>query len=304
VAGEFVQGVACVKCAPGTYSDEENASECTECAAQHISTVGGAQECETCANGQFQKNTGKTKCHDCPSVNNCVGQVTCETPKTAHCHACKEGFYPSSDYRKCKPCPAAEHCAEGESVCFHKNGEEGQGTYDGDGRLIETTRGDDRDRSTCKRCIPGFYVDTDGLCLKCQTLPKCVERMEVCTTYGDSTCLECKAGWKGDTCEESALDTECFDQDFKYGSDGGLGITLSTGKTTTAPSNDGTTHPMKEHTFYGCQLECRKDTSCELFSFDTNTDTCILHAVDAGCENEDPEAAAACAKHRSGHQYG
>jgi hypothetical protein len=305
--GEFVDNMQCVKCDPGKFSVEQNAADCTECAEQTITAEPGLTECASCDAGYYQKNTGRSKCHQCNSMEHCVSGITCTNNRNQQCSNCEEGYYHSKDGKQCKLCTQAEHCTQEHTICTEAEGHFAEG------------RGDDRDRSMCKEggCLPGFHVDIDGICLKCPILPNCVKDMEVCKAVDDggngsiangelpdSTCLECKPGWGGDKCEESTIDTECFDQNFMYPDDGtgcvpavGGGITcegeppingarLEGYPDLNAEQLESLTHPAKEHTYYGCQLECRKDPACELFSYDTATQDCYLHSLDAGCSEE------------------
>jgi hypothetical protein len=287
--GEYVEVVQCVKCDPGTYSAEVNSASCTDCDAMTVTSEMGLTECTACEAGTYQKNAGRSKCHDCTPMEHCVGDLTCTNNRNQQCAECAAGFHASKDGKSCKQCVTAEHCLEGGTIC----------TAAGDGEM-----GADRDRSMCTQgfCLPGFHVDIDGICLRCPILPNCMQDMETCHAVDDggdgsiangqlplSTCLECKPGWQGDTCEESALDAECFDQGFKYGDDGSgckPGAEGGVDCEGDAPLNDGTTHPEKEHTYFGCQLECRKDKACELFSYNTEDHTCMLHSLDAGCVDE------------------
>ena len=260
-AGEHVEGVACVKCEAGKFSTETNQEHCVDCDAHNFSSGEGNTECTACEAGTYQKNAGRTKCHDCTPMENCAEGLTCTNNRNSVCETCDGGHFPSKDQKECKGCVQAEHCQPDSSVC-DQAGEHEQGL--------------DRDRSTCTDCLPGFYIDGAGICLKCEAVERCVADMETCTTQGDSTCLECEVGWMGDLCTESELDTDCFTQDFKYPDDG----------LTDPPTNDGTTHPLLEHTYFGCQMECKKDAKCELFSYNTDDESCALHAADAGCADE------------------
>jgi hypothetical protein len=257
--GQHVMGVACVMCEAGKFSTEVNQPACTECEAHTVAAEEGATDCVACDVGRYQKNAGRTKCHDCTPIASCTGGLSCTNNRNSICESCGDGFFRSKDDKKCKECAYAEHCMPGGTVCS----EAGEGE-----------KGVDRDRSQCLECNQGFYADASGICLHCALIDNCIEDMEQCTGEGDSTCLECEVGWMGDDCTESELDVECYSQDFKYPDDG---------LPDTAPLNDGSTHPAKEHTYFGCQMECRKDPKCELFSFDTATDDCFLHGADAGC---------------------
>jgi hypothetical protein len=55
----------CVKCIPGTFSNEQNARQCTACPLNQFAAIAGARECMWCPPLTHAPETGQSECIEC-----------------------------------------------------------------------------------------------------------------------------------------------------------------------------------------------------------------------------------------------
>lgn len=206
----LVQTVTCMRCPPGSYS-EDNATECLRCPPGSYS-LGGARACSTCHAGRFafeaettsarKRSTcpttalattrgscisgspGATSCQDCPaghfsgdaagSCTACAGG-TFAGPRAANCIECPAGKYSGPVASVCAPCPPGRASNQSGLPASALTCEEcAPGRFSAGGAL------------ECSDCAAGFFAryDASASCNECSP-------GYYSGTSGSSTCLAC-----------------------------------------------------------------------------------------------------------------
>jgi len=126
-------GVDCMPCTPGTYTDTDGQNICKQCAPGSVAPLDGASACDSCQGGMYAPG-GTSACLICP-----VG--TFSTGNAERCAACAVGtFAPKPGSNSCSTCPYG-------------------GTSDADG-------------AGC-HCLSGFFMNHLGKCQLCMLGADC-----------------------------------------------------------------------------------------------------------------------------------
>jgi alpha-tubulin suppressor-like RCC1 family protein len=193
--GNFsANGLQCLACSPGTYSEAWNSSICIKCPAGRYGEVKAGSSlksaCMPCAKGRYVSTLGSLTCIKCPPGSSCsrkgmndsepcpVGRYT-DVKLQVNCSACPAGRYQNSTgSAKCLFCPK---------------------------RTFLDSAGANS-RALCKQCPPGTYGDKEGLseCSKCPT-------GQVQPNEGKVSCKDCSLEGKIKT--NNAEHTACVDND-------------------------------------------------------------------------------------------
>ena len=136
---------SCVACAPGSFSDDVNATGCFSCRRGTYAPDEGAQECTPCPAGTFASDDGALQCAPCPAGRfaDIVGAV------------------------ECMACPAGTTSDEGATSCVSTAGPEcGDGNVDDGEDCDDGARRDNDGCSAMCRREPGWDCATgSGMCV-------------------------------------------------------------------------------------------------------------------------------------------
>eukprot|EP01099_Mayorella_cantabrigiensis_P004919 TRINITY_DN3790_c0_g4_i1.p1 TRINITY_DN3790_c0_g4~~TRINITY_DN3790_c0_g4_i1.p1 ORF type:complete len:543 (+),score=96.17 TRINITY_DN3790_c0_g4_i1:26-1630(+) len=123
------KSLICQSCAPGNYSNTENATQCSVCPSGSFSNTTASTSCLECDYGYYAPNNGSTNCSICPagSFSDVEGATQCEScPKGSYsssvgsteCSKCSAGTYASnSGATDCDDCGTIRTSDEGSDSC-------------------------------------------------------------------------------------------------------------------------------------------------------------------------------------------
>ncbi len=224
-AGYYNDGLECVACPAGQYTDIEGQRSCKACPVGTFNASSGSTGCESCPAGHWSASSGATSCTACPIgsyrsasmtngcelcangyYNNQTGAVSCTicpagtigagTGATA-CSQCPAGTFSNAGDATCSDCPAGTYNpSTGQSACFACP----ENTYSAGGKI-----------TACTPCPVGTYTSVQGAssCTACtvgQTCPTCEDIDSVwdgtacqfvCPANAtcDGTTISCNAGY-------------------------------------------------------------------------------------------------------------
>ena len=203
-------GIECIKCSPGTYTDNLGSIECKLCPAGTYSNVissttvnncitcdngffsspgneicipcpigtfedGKHLKCISCLSGQYNDLQGQSFCKNCPAgtENGNIKSVSIDS-----CIQCSPGFYSHEGFSKCLKCPPGTFTNKyGTEICIVNL----PGTYTSVPGSIDPIK-----------CLPGSYSDIHGA-----TICKLCKPGYINVNYGSSNidaCIPCSLG--------------------------------------------------------------------------------------------------------------
>ncbi|MCO6429251.1 MAG: hypothetical protein J5J00_00185 [Deltaproteobacteria bacterium] len=169
-AGRFLPagGFSCVPCAPGRFSETENANTCTPCPAGRFTQFTNSSQCTECPRGFVQPSQEATGCIPCDP-----GTFQDESGKTA-CKQCAAGTASSTAAAECTACPAGSFSDAGANSCTAC----APGSY-------ATNTGS----PNCSACPIGTFSEVSGRssCTDCPV-------GTFAASEGSSSCSACAAG--------------------------------------------------------------------------------------------------------------